>query len=246
MMGGPLGALLGIALGGYFDRGLNSTAVDDASVFGATERLQSVFFTSVFTLMGYLAKSDGRVTADEITLAEQLMQQMRLSPKQRQVAINLFHQGKQDDFPVDQVLRQFRRECGRRRNLLQMFLEIQIATAFADGKLHDQEQGILERIARELGYTHQQFNELLTRMTGQAHFVEQLSIQDKLQAAYELLGVDATADDATVKKAWRRQMNQHHPDKLVAKGLPEEMIELATRKTQDIRDAYDLIRSQRK
>lgn len=245
MMGGPLGALLGAALGNYFDGGLDGIALDESLGLGATERVQSVFFTTAFTVMGYVAKSDGRVTRDEIDMAEQVMTQMHLTPQQRTVAINLFNEGKKPNFPAHEVLAQFKRECLRRRNLIQMFLEIIIATAFADGRLHNKEQSILEGIAADLGYSHNQFADLLNRVTGQAHFAEEGSIKNKLEAAYELLGIDAAADDATVKKAYRRQMNQHHPDKLVAKGLPEEMIEIATQKTQDIKAAYELIKSQR-
>ena len=63
--------------------------------------------------------------------------------------------------------------------------------------------------------------------------------------AYEMLGVSKNASDADVKKAYRRLMNQHHPDKLVAKGLPEEMIKLANEKTQQIKEAYERIKKSR-
>ena len=63
--------------------------------------------------------------------------------------------------------------------------------------------------------------------------------------AYEVLGVQRTASDAEVKKAYRRLMNQHHPDKLIAKGLPEEMIRIATEKTQQIKEAYEQIKENR-
>ncbi|MBD3669355.1 MAG: DnaJ domain-containing protein [Gammaproteobacteria bacterium] len=53
-------------------------------------------------------------------------------------------------------------------------------------------------------------------------------------------------DDFEVKKAYRRQMNQHHPDKLVSRGMPEEMVNLATEKTQEIKAAYELIMEERK
>jgi DnaJ like chaperone protein len=66
-----------------------------------------------------------------------------------------------------------------------------------------------------------------------------------LHEAYEILGVKPSASDAEVKKAYRRLMNQHHPDKLVAKGLPEEMMKLATAKAQEIKGAYERIKSAR-
>lgn len=61
-----------------------------------------------------------------------------------------------------------------------------------------------------------------------------------------MLGVEESASDAELKKAYRRLMSQHHPDKLVAKGLPEEMMRIAKEKTQEIQAAYDLIKQQRK
>ena len=246
MMGGPLGALMGAALGNYFDGGLDAISLDDSLGLGATERVQSVFFTTTFALMGYIAKADGKVTRDEIAMAEQVMSQMRLSEQQRVVAKNLFNEGKKANFPVHEVLAQFKRECFRRRNLIQMLLEIVTVTAFADGKMDDAERIILEGIAKALGYTPAQFKALLSRLSGQAHFMHDESSADKLKAAYGLLGIKKSASDAELKKAYRKQMNQHHPDKLVAKGLPEEMIDIATEKTQEIKAAYEMIKSTRK
>ena len=245
MMGGPLGAVLGASLGNYFDGGLERLSLEDSLGLGATERVQSAFFTTTFALMGYVAKSDGKVTRDEIAMAERVMDQMRLNPQQRNVAINLFNEGKKQDFPVNEVLAQFKRESFRRRNLIQIFLEIIVATAFADGRLDAREKTLIEEISHNLGYSKSELDALISRLSGQAHFTDSATSTEKISASYDLLGVSPKCSDIELKKAYRRQMNQHHPDKLVAKGLPEEMIDIATQKTQAIKAAYDLIKEQR-
>ena len=245
MMGGPLGAVMGAALGNYFDDGLEGIALDDSLGIGATERVQSAFFTTTFAVMGYVAKSDGKVTRDEIELAEQVMQQMHLTSEQRVLAINLFNEGKKESFPLDDVLAQFKREAFRRRNLVQMFLEILISTALADGSLHGDEERTLQHISAQLNWRPEEFFLLLRMVSGQAQFGDIRAESKKLDAAYELLGVQESVADQELKKSYRRLMNQHHPDKLVAKGLPEEMIDIATQKTQDIKAAYELIKKHR-
>ena len=245
MMGGPLGAVMGAALGNYFDGGLEGIELDDSLGIGATERVQSAFFTTTFAVMGYIAKSDGKVTRDEIELAEQVMQRMHLTSEQRVLAINLFNEGKKESFPLDDVLAQFKREAFRRRNLVQMFLEILISTALADGSLHGDEERTLQHIAAQLNWRPEEFFHLLRMVSGQAQFGDIRVESQKLDAAYELLGVQESVTDQELKKSYRRLMNQHHPDKLVAKGLPEEMIDIATQKTQDIKEAYELIKKHR-
>jgi DnaJ like chaperone protein len=100
-----------------------------------------------------------------------------------------------------------------------------------------------------LGFSQQVFQHIEAMVRNARHFAgggaEGVSPRDVLREAYEILGVDETASDAEVKKAYRRLMNQHHPDKLVSKGLPEEMIQLATEKSQEIRRAYDTIKKAR-
>ncbi len=239
MLGGPLGAMLGAALGRNFDRGVDFSGQAGFSA-GDTERVQAAFFTATFSIMGHIAKADGKVTPDEISSARSVMARMQLSAQQREAAMHLFNEGKRPDFPLHDVLKQFKQECHRRRNLVQMFLEIQIITALADGEIHTNERKLLYYIGEELGFVRQQIDQLFNVASG-IHHPE--SSKDALVDAYALLNVNKNTSDADVKKAYRRLMNQHHPDKLVAKGLPEEMIKLATEKTQEIRKAYDLIRN---
>jgi DnaJ like chaperone protein len=242
MFGGPLGALLGAALGRNFDRGLKTSAKAGVFRTGQQERVQAAFFTATFSVMGHIAKADGKVTADEISAAESLMGRMQLDAEQRTAAIKLFNAGKHKDFQLHAVLAQFRQECHRRRNLVQMFLEIQISTAMADGRFHPGEKRILFHIGEQLGFDRAAIEHLFS-------FTESGAAMDSgrssLSDAYEVLGVSRNASDAAVKKAYRRLMNQHHPDKLAAKGLPEEMMKLATEKTQEIKLAYEQIKRSR-
>jgi DnaJ like chaperone protein len=242
MFGGPLGALLGAMLGRNFDRGIASAGGPSVFDPGRQERVQAAFFTATFSVMGHIAKADGRVSPAEISAAESIMRRMRLDAAQRKAAIDLFNAGKKEDFSLHDVLVQFRHECHGRRNLLQMFLEIQIATAMADGRVHGDEKRLLFYIGEVLGFDHAALEHLFGFIgAGQAPEREKHSLAN----AYRLLGAGKDASDAEIKKAYRRLMNQHHPDKLIAKGLPEEMIKLATEKTREIREAYELIKASR-
>lgn len=256
MLGGPLGAMLGATLGHQFDKGLNLADMhggmggDAFGVSGNRERVQTAFFTALFSVMGHVAKADGRVSQDEIEMARTIMQQMSLDETQKRVAMDLFNAGKKADFDLDGVIDQFRRECHRRRTLLQMFLELLLHAAYADNELHPNEQIVLQQISDALGFSRMQFQQIEAQVRAQRSFHGTggagVNPATQLKEAYDALGVSKDASDAEVKKAYRRLMNQHHPDKLVSKGLPEEMIKLATEKTQDIKAAYEIIRESRK
>ncbi len=252
MLGGPLGALLGASLGHNFDRGMGR--LEYAGV-DQVETIQSAFFTAIFFMMGHISKVDGRVSHDEIHTAQHVMREMRLNPQQKKVAINLFEQGKTQHDQVDAVLNQFREECHRRRNLMQMFMEILVMTALADEALHDREEKALWETAQILGFNRSEFRRILQTSQAQQHYEKNRrqhsrrgygNAQPSLSDAYTLLGITSSASDEDLKKAYRRQMNQHHPDKLVSKGLPQEMMDIANQKTQDIKAAYELIKQNRK
>lgn len=247
MLGGPLGALLGVALGRRFDKGVDGLGEYGAEL-GDQERVQTAFFTATFAVMGHLAKVDGQVSPDEIRLAQHVMAQMHLSDDMRRTAIRLFDEGKSPAFQLDAVLDQFRSECHRRKQLLRMFVEIQLHACYADGAVHKEEARVLRHICDRLGFSRQEFAQIETLVQAARGFAPGSAVRstrDQLAAAYQVLGVGREASDAEIKTAYRRLMNQHHPDKLVAKGLPEEMLALATEKTQEIKAAYDVVRDAR-
>jgi DnaJ like chaperone protein len=128
-----------------------------------------------------------------------------------------------------------------------MFLEIQLQAAYADGVMHPAEKEVLRHICARLGISVTQFDRLEEMLKAgfgggyQGPQSQQLSVED----AYAMLGIDKSASDGELKKTYRRLMSQHHPDKLVAKGLPDEMIKDATEKTQHIKKAYETIKLSR-
>lgn len=250
MLGGPLGLLIGAALGHSFDRGLDRTGeLPPGAGFDRRERTQMAFFTATFSVMGHIAKSDGRVTPDEIAVATDVMRQLGLTAEMRAVAQRLFTEGKRGGFPLEAVLEQFRRECHRSANLIRMFVEIQLHAAYADGSVHAEERRVLEHVCRRLGVSLDELDQLESLVQAGLHFRQGPGAPSgtaiSLQEAYGALGVSEDSSDAEIKKAYRRLMSQHHPDKLVAKGLPEEMMRLAKEKTQEIKAAYERVKAAR-
>ncbi|WMC09898.1 co-chaperone DjlA [Oceanimonas pelagia] len=248
LIGNLPGALLGLWLGHLVDKKL-------AGAWGFVKDARQEFLYATFATMGHLAKSSGRVTTEEIRLAEQLMTQMRLQPAQRVEAQQAFRDGKEADFPLTETLRRFRTQVRDSRNLLRFFMEVQLQLVFADGELHPAERRLLHTIAGELGFSGRELEQLLAFAEAQLHMYRQggrsgaggftPSPEERLKDAYRILEVDAQADDATVKRAYRRQMSKHHPDKLVAQGLPKEMMDMAKEKAQDIQQAWETIKAAR-
>ncbi|MBC8519785.1 MAG: co-chaperone DjlA [Gammaproteobacteria bacterium] len=246
MLGGPLGALIGASFGHNFDKGMRSASSSGGWGIGNQQRVQTAFFTATFSVMGHVAKADGKVTADEIQMARAVMDHLQLDANLRKAAEKLFNEGKRAGFPLDDLLHQFRQETSRRTTLIQMFMEIQLQAAYADGVLHPAEKKILLHISSILGIPRALYDQLESMVKSGGSTQRGSSNRPTLSAAYKALGLKQDATDAEVKRAYRRLMSQHHPDKLVAKGLPEEMMKMATEKTHQIRMAYEAIQESRK
>lgn len=231
------GALIGAFIGHLFD-------VERMQGSGRTQDVQQLFFRATFQLMGHIAKADGRVSEEEIRAARKVMAQFRLSEADVHRAIELFSAGKAADFPVNDTLAELARAFRQRVDLRLMFVQIQLQTAVMGGGVNPASRVLLQRICTALGISAQQLAQMeaMLHMRSGTHAPGTRNTHPSaVDEAYQVLGVGKQATDAEVTKAYRRLMNQNHPDKLVAKGLPESMIKAAEEKTRSIRAAYEVI-----
>jgi DnaJ like chaperone protein len=274
---GLLGAIVGFVIGHQFDvvARRNSAAGalgrrrpgmlggDAGAPQGDPAELRRAFFEATFQVMGHVAKSDGRVTEQEIDAAREAMRRFALSESDRRRAIELFTAGKSPEFPLEGTLERLRWLTGDQSDLCRLFVQIQLEAALHGNGLGDRARTIFLRICRTLGISPLEFASLeaMLRMhrgayggygpRGGAAGSNGRSSHGgatpsaKLADAYDVIGVKATAKDAEVTRAFRKLMSQNHPDKLVAQGLPESMVAAAHERTQRILEAYETIKSHR-
>jgi DnaJ like chaperone protein len=253
----PMGVLLGLIIGHFYDLrsagGQAGPRVDPAIV-------RTTFFRTAFSVMGHVAKSDGRVSEQDIAAARRIFRQFNLGDADTRAAMECFAQGKDSGFDVAASLAELSRVCRGRSDLMRMFLEIQMRAALMGDGMHGATRATLMRAAQALDIGAMEFAHLeaVLRLQGYGTAYGNgaspgrgpppgatASGRDALAEAYEVLDVPRTASDAEIKRAYRRQMSQNHPDKLVARGLPESMLEVAKQKTQAIQAAYERIRESR-
>lgn len=241
---GLFGAIVGFLIGHQFDRRSRATR---ARVAGDPRALQLVFFRATFQVMGHAAKADGRVTPQEIDAAREAMRRFSLSDTDVQRAIALYTDGKRPDFPLDELLAELRSAMAGRDDLCRLFVQIQLEAALQGGGLNPASRAVLARMCSALGISAIEFAalEAMLRMRGPAGGGTARPQADRLADAYQVLGVRADSPDAEVTLAYRRLVSRSHPDKLVANGLPESMVEAAHERTRRILEAYEIIRKHR-
>ena len=248
---GPLGAVAGVLLGHQVDEHLDR---QDAQL-PPPEELAAIgerFFRATFRVMGYLAKADGRVSEQEISAARAVMAELRLDSSRVQQAIDCFTAGKQSGFDLATELADLGRACGGRPDLVRVFVEIQVRAALSGNNLDGPVRPLMNRIASRLGVSPFELAQIeaVLRIRGgtfryAAGAEPRVTEAQKLDQAYKVLEAAPQDSDQDVIKSYRRQLSRHHPDKLKANGLPESMIEHAKQRTQQIIEAYELIRERR-
>jgi len=239
-LAGPWGVAAGLFLGHQAD--LQAEARRRRP---SVHSISQLFFEVAFEIMGRVAKVDGRVSEEEIRGARQIMQGMRLTPELTNAAIDCFTRGKSAQYPLTDRLDALAAQIGNRIDLARAFVQLQLQAAVSAGVIDAGKRGVLERVAKALGVSRAEVAQIETLVRGFGRSRSGPASAEAVAEAYRVLGVGPTAGDDEVKTAYRRLMSQHHPDKLVARGLPESMRSVADQKTQEVRAAYETIKAQR-
>jgi DnaJ like chaperone protein len=243
---GLFGAIVGMLIGHQFDR----RSSEERRISSDPRSLSLAFFRATFQAMGHVAKADGRVTEQEIDAAREAMRRFSLSDADVRRAIDLYTEGKRAGFPLDDVLRGLRAAAVGRDDLTRLFVQIQLEAALQGGGLNPASRAVFARMCDALGISAPEFAalEAMLRMQGRpgaGPSRPSQSSSSRLADACQVLGVRSDSSDADVTLAYRRLMSQNHPDKLVANGLPESMIEAAHERTRRILEAYEVVRTHR-
>lgn len=241
-----IGAVVGALIGLLFDQSVGLGLSFPGSPPAAS--VSEVFFRTTFEVMGHVAKSDGRVSEAEIDAARRLMQELRLGPNEIAAAIECFRAGKSPTYDAGLRIEQLREACGLRFDLLAAFIELQLRAALAGNGISPPARQILMRAAERLGMSRSEFARMEAAVRARSAGTGAppgARAQRPLSECYAELEVNAGASDQEVTRAYRRQMSRHHPDKLVANGLPESMAQWAKEKTQRIQESYEAIRAAR-
>ncbi|MCX7554563.1 co-chaperone DjlA [Marinicella sp. S1101] len=257
ILGFKFGSYFGMLFGAWLGHTIERQLVGPKITSSTKKQTQESFFNALFLTMGRLAKVDGQVSSSEIKRAESIMQHMNLNSELRQRAIDLFNQGKDSNYDIERSLRQFGNLARRSLSLKQIFLEMLVDVAEADGMISRAEQQLIERACELIRYPVQ----LLYAMMKMRGFAGQSDNYQGRQGGhagrehqqrrtnpaapfnpYQVLGVDQSDNKATIRKAYKRLMSQHHPDKLVAKGLPPEMMKVAEEKAKQVQLAWEKVK----
>lgn len=254
---GPAGLLFGLVLGHAFDQGLWRAL--QLSGPEAVHIMRAQFFETTFTLLGFVAKADGRVSEAEVAQTEALFGQLRLNSAQRRNAIEHFKAGSASGFDPAPTIAKFNQCLGPRRQAQHTLMAMLVGIALADGTFSDAERGAIYRLAELLGLPRREVDQLISMVNAQAQFQQgrggysgqRHSYSEgprgasELDTAYAALGVDARATDAEIKRRYRKLMSENHPDKLIAEGVPDELLRVATERAQEITSAYEVIQQAR-
>ena len=235
-IGGPIGALIGAGGGHLLDRFRESERRTLAGPGAAGDRTEAqvAFSVGLIGLSAKVAKADGRVTPEEIRAFRQVFH----FPRQDEARVAaIYNEARRSSEGFETYAQQLASILGSRDERCAQILDCLYAIAAADGVFHPNEDRIIREIGRLFGFSDAEVASIRSRhQTGADN-----GAPGNGSSHYDLLGVDPSASDDEVRSAHRGLVRKFHPDHLMSKGLPDELIKHATERLAAINAAYEAI-----
>jgi DnaJ like chaperone protein len=210
--------------------------------FGSQNRASEAFFESIFSMLGKIATADGNISSHEQRVIHNFMaNQLGLNIQSQQAALEYFNNAARDETRTfDYWARNLFNHYSNRPAILELAFNILQQVAAADGTISSQEEKMLQaarsifQLNQRAGQQNYQSGE---NQRGQSNY----STTGNLDTAYAHLGCSSSISNDELKKLYRKKVNEFHPDKIEAKGLPAEFTQFAQEKFQEIQDSYEKI-----
>lgn len=233
------GAMLGALLGQAMDRRLHVQSLAELRerISGRTVPRDDEL---IFILLGRVAKSDGRVVGGHIQQARVEMHRLDLSEPATRRAISAFNRGKDGRDNLRVHLTRLKTQPHAAEGLLRACWRM----AWADGKASRTERELIVLWGKWLGWTPEKV-EALSSTEDDQRTRSPASSGGEYQEAMRLLGVRTDTEPAQIKRAYRRLLSRHHPDKVAGSGASPVQVRAATERTRDLHNAYSVIKNRR-
>ena len=221
-LGGPFGMLLGSLIGGKISR-----AKARSSGFGSFAQPQQVFALSLIVLSAKLSKADGQVSREELIAVKE---KLKIPESELDQVGKIFNQAKQENTGYEPYAKQIAQIYKGNINVLEEVINILFYIAEADGNVSDSELRMIEHIAKIFGLNEAQINSIK----------ESRKSSDKINP-YIVLESNPSDNIQTIRKRYLKLSKEHHPDLLLNKGVPKEVIEESKKKMRSINSAWNQI-----
>ena len=226
-LGGPIGAILGVMAGGAFDRRSKSRSSFNFNQINNDQK-QQIFTLSFIILSAKLAKSDGQVTDDEIRAFKD---KFKVPKSEMPKVAKIFNEAKKDTYGYKQIANQVGNLFSNNKILLEELLNNLFYIAASDGNISISEVDLLRSVSKSFKFTEKDFQRIF-----------QANLNNSLSDPYKVLGVNRNSTDLEIRKKWIKLNKEHHPDNLIAKGMPKEFIKQSNKELTAINIAYDKIK----
>ena len=227
-LGGPLGAIIGMMIGGSFDRSARKFSSSNQI---SQQQKKNVFALCIIVLSAKIAKADGQVTKEEIYTFKE---KFNIQAEEMSEISKIFNEAKKSSFGFKNIADQVGNLFSDNKVLLEQLLNNLFYIAEADGLTSINEVEVLRSISQSFHFNETDFQRIFHSR-----------LNNKESDPYKILGVTREDSDNNIRKKWIELSKEHHPDYLIAKGMPKEFIKEANKELSSINLAYDKIKELR-